>query len=86
MRAESLLPASRSIAAGGGAVTDFHKLEQFFTMMRCISHTRWGNNESDSYTCLMPGGRIVALAPRSSSGNLGGIFASCLPSSVVFSS
>ena len=55
-------------------------------MMRCISHTRWRNDESDSYTCLMPGGRILALAPRSSSGNLGGNFASCLPSSVVFSS
>lgn len=55
-------------------------------MMRCISYTRWTNNESDSYTCLMPDGRILALAPRSSSGIFGGNFASWLLSSVVFSS
>lgn len=55
-------------------------------MMRCISHTRWRNNESDSYTCLMPDGRILAPAPRNSSGNFGENFGSCLVSSVVFSS
>lgn len=43
-------------------------------------------NESDSYTCLIPDGRMLALAPRSSSGTFGGNFASCLLSSVVFSS
>lgn len=53
-------------------------------MMRCISHTRW-NNESDSYTCLMPDGRILAPAPRNSSGKFGENFAPCLLSSVVFS-
>lgn len=55
-------------------------------MMRCISHTKWKNNESDSYTCLMPDGRMLALAPRSSSGTFGGNLASSLLSSVVFSS
>lgn len=55
-------------------------------MMRCISHTRLRNNESDSYTCLMPDGRILAPVPRNPSGKFGENFASCLLSSVVFSS
>lgn len=52
-------------------------------MMRGISHTRWMNNESDSYTCLMPNGRILAPVPRNSGGKFGENFPSCLLSSVV---
>lgn len=56
-------------------------------MMRCISHTRWRNDESDSYTCLMPDGRmLLAPAPRNSGGQFGENFAPCLLSGVVFSS
>lgn len=55
-------------------------------MIRCISHTKWMNNESDSYTCLMPDGRILAPVPRNSSGMFGEKFASCLLSSVVLPS
>lgn len=52
-------------------------------MMRCISHTRWMNNESDSYTCLMPDGRMLAPVPRSWGGKFGENFASCLLLSAV---